>query len=70
MESPNAMVVGEKIVDLIRRAPAGGIFNDATTGLVAISPGHIGMNSTVDFRLDVPGTDGFVVRVEPLWRGK
>ena len=66
MENPNAMQVGEKIVDLIRRAPAGGIFHDATTGVVAVARGHMGMNSTVDFRLDVPGTDGFVVRVEPL----
>lgn len=66
MESPNARKVGEKIADLIHRAPAGGIFHGVATTPVAVVPGHIGMNSPVRFRLDVPGTDGFVVRIEPL----
>lgn len=65
-EQVNAMKVAVKIASLIERAPAGGIFHDATIGEIAISRGHVGMNSTTDFRIDLNDGPGFVVRVEPL----
>lgn len=56
--------VGEKIVERIKKAPAGGIFHDAEVGDVFVQAGHIGSTSPVQFRLQLDDGGIFDVKVE------